>query len=93
MSKVFHGCPICNSNFITVMLNDITQCAWPSCWKCGFDGHTKEDKEAMVVDLKLDPDMDNMKLFGEATRVWNEYLALLEQEENTEKEDNNVERN
>ena len=70
MSKVFHGCPICNSNFITVMLNDITQCAWPSCWKCGFDGHTKEDKKAMVIELKLNPDMDDMKLFGEATRVY-----------------------
>lgn len=92
MSKVSQGCPICDSNFITVMLNKSTQRAWPACWKCGFDGDTKEDKEAMVIDLKLNP-MDDAKLFNETIVIWNEYLALLEQEKTTEKEDKDVERN
>ena len=93
MSKVSQECPICDSSFIVLMLDKGAQRAWPSCWKCGFDGHTKEDKEALAVDLKANPHMDNTELFDKTTGAWNEYLALLKQQKTIEKENNNVECN
>ena len=88
MSKVSRKCPICSGNFIVLMVNENTQLAWPECWKCGFGGHTPEDKEAMMIDLKLNSHMTDTQLFKEATETWTEYLALLEEQETTTKENN-----
>tara|TARA_Y100000310_G_scaffold314876_1_gene364705 strand:- start:560 stop:763 length:204 start_codon:yes stop_codon:yes gene_type:complete len=66
------------------MLDEGKQKAWPSCWKCGFEGHTPEDKEALTFAVN---DLDKLTTWSEAIRTWEEYLALLEQENfNTEKE-------
>ena len=89
MSKVSHKCPICDGNFIVVMVHEGNNMAWPECWKCGFAGHTPEDKAAISIDLDLNPHLTDGQVFKEAISSWTEYLTLLE-EENTKdiKEDN-----
>ena len=82
MSKVTQKCPICNGKFIVLMVNEVAQIAWPECWKCGFSGHCPEDTESMHIDLKLNSHMDDTQLIKEAVETWDEYLALLE-EQNT----------
>jgi len=69
------------------MINESTNWAWPECWKCGFSGHTPEDKEAMSIDLDLNSHMDGIQLYKEGVSSWEEYLVLLE-EQTTKKEDN-----
>ena len=88
MSKVSQKCPICDGNFIVIMLNENTKWAWPECWKCGFSGHSPEDKEAMSIDLDLNSHMTGIQLFKEAASSWNEYLTLLEEENNKQTKDN-----
>jgi Zn ribbon nucleic-acid-binding protein len=88
MSKVSQECPICSGNYIVLMLNENSQSVWPECWKCGFGGHTEEDKEALRIDKKLNPNMSSTELFKQAAQLWGEYLALLEQT-TPKKEENN----
>ena len=89
MSKVSRKCPICDGNFVIVMVNKGTQIAWPECWKCDFNGHTPEDKEAMSIDIKLNPHLDSTGLFKEALDAWEEYLTLLDEENIKEPKENN----
>ena len=89
MSKVTEKCPICNGKFIVVMLHEGTNTAWPECFKCGFSGHTKEDKEAMEIDLELNSHMDETQIFKEAVNSWEEYISLLNDPNfSNEREDN-----
>lgn len=80
MSKVSHKCPICDGNFIVVMVHEGNNMAWPECWRCGFSGHTPEDKEAISIDLDLNSHLSEGQIFKEAVSAWTEYLTLLEEE-------------
>jgi Zn ribbon nucleic-acid-binding protein len=89
MSKVSRKCPICDGDFIVVMVHEGNNLAWPECWKCGFAGRTPEDKETMAIDLNLNSHMDGAQIFKEAVSAWTEYLTLLDEENiETIKEDN-----
>ena len=81
MSKVKQSCPICNSSFIVVIYNEGRNEAWPSCWKCGFQGHSEAETKALLVHVLSSKKENRQKVFDEATENWNEYLLLLKEEE------------
>jgi hypothetical protein len=62
------------------MVNKGTHSAWPECWKCDFNGYTPEDKESMAIDINLNSHLDSTGLFKEALKAWEEYLALLDED-------------
>jgi Zn ribbon nucleic-acid-binding protein len=78
MSKVSCECPICDGDFVIVMINNNQ--AWPECWKCGFSGHSPEDKEAMSINTEMNSHLDGVQLFRKAVSLWTEYLTLLKEE-------------
>lgn len=85
MSKVSGRCPICDSDFIVVMKDEGNNKAWPSCWNCSFTGHSDIEKKVLIIDLDLNPHLqEDELLFKEAVIVWEEYLYLLNEEKNLE---------
>jgi len=87
MAKTNKDCPICNSRFIVVKINRFKEEAWPACWKCGFEGHSKGETKALTVELN-DNKNDELVL-KEAFENWISYLLLLEEEEAEEKKEEN----
>ena len=85
MSKVSRRCPICDDNFIVVLKDKGKNKAWPSCWNCSFTGHNIHEKKALIIDLELNPHLqEDEELFKEAVSTWNEYLDLLDEEKELE---------